>query len=301
MKKILITGSKGQLGQALIKELNNKNHQIILTDLDEWIVEKDNVIYENPNISYYSLDITNEMEVKNLIKEHKPDVIINCAAMTAVDLCETKEELAYNINAYGPKNLSISASIIGATLFHISTDYVFDGNGDKPYIESDITNPLSVYGKSKLKGEEFARTYNDKTYIIRTAWLYGDGKNFLKTMLNLAKEKEEIRVVNDQLGSPTSALELARAIVYIIENQEQHYGVYHGTAESFTSWYDFAKEIFKITNIDINLIPILTKDYVTPAKRPMYSVLENKALKDNYNYIMKDWLEGLYEYFEEIL
>lgn len=293
MKKLLLTGANGQLGRALIKLLaNDKNIELILTDiLGEDNKDEDAII---------NLDITNQDEVDSIINKYKPDIIINCAAMTAVDLCETQKQLAFNINALGVKHLAESAKKHKSILFQISTDYVFDGENNIPYIESDKTSPRSVYGETKLQGEKYAYEINDRTYIIRTAWLYGEGKNFVKTMLMLSEKGSDIRVVDDQFGSPTSALELARVIVYIIESEESHYGVYHATAEGATSWYEFAREIFIISNKETNLKPVTTSEYPTAAKRPKYSVLENKALFENFNYKMKDWKEGLREYFEDV-
>ncbi|HHT98431.1 MAG TPA: dTDP-4-dehydrorhamnose reductase [Clostridiales bacterium] len=293
MKKVLLTGSNGQLGRALRKELaNDKKIELILTD----ILHED---HENNN-TIINLDISNRDNVDSIIKEYKPEIIINCAAMTAVDLCETQTQLAFNINALGVKYLAEAAKLYKSMLFQISTDYVFDGENDIPYIESDKPTPRSVYGETKLQGEKYASEINDRTYIMRTAWLYGEGKNFVETMLMLSDKGSDIRVVEDQFGSPTSAIELARAIVYIIGSKESHYGVYHATAEGETSWYGFAKEIFKISNKETKVKPITTSEYPTPARRPRYSVLENKALLENYNYKMKDWKEGLREYFKDV-
>jgi dTDP-4-dehydrorhamnose reductase len=282
-RRILITGSKGQLGRALNQVLSDKPEiTIINTDMGE--------------LTAYcpiSLDITNAVAVLNFVQDLKPDVIINCAAHTAVDLCESDQERAYKINALGPKNLSVAAHAVDAKLVHVSTDYVFDGEADKPYTEDDTTNPKSVYGTTKLAGEEFVMENCTKHFIIRTAWLYGEGKNFVKTMLSLAEKNPEVRVVKDQYGTPTSSIELARAISKLIDTES--YGIYHGTCEGSTSWYEFAVEIFRLTGKNVKVNPITTEEYPTPAKRPMYSVLENKNLK-KLGIFMKSWEEALQEY-----
>lgn len=282
-RRILITGSKGQLGRALNQVLSEKSEiTIINTDMGE--------------LTAYcpiSLDITNAVAVMNFVQDLKPDVIINCAAHTAVDLCESDQERAYKINALGPKNLAAAAHAVDAKMVQVSTDYVFDGESDKPYTEEDTTNPKSVYGSTKLAGEQFVQENCKKHFIIRTAWLYGEGKNFIKTMLSLAEKNPEIRVVNDQYGTPTSALELARAISKLIDTES--YGIYHGTCEGIATWYEFAVEIFRITGNTVKVNPITTEEYPTPASRPMFSVLENKNLKSLGIY-MKPWEEALQEY-----
>jgi dTDP-4-dehydrorhamnose reductase len=190
------------------------------------------------------LDITNAVAVMNLVQDLKPEIIINCAAHTAVDLCESDQERAYKINAIGPKNMAIAADAVDAKLVQVSTDYVFNGETKAPYTEDDETNPNSVYGTAKLAGEEFVKNHCIKYFIVRTAWLYGEGKNFVKTMLTLADKNTELRVVSDQFGSPTSALELARAIAYVIETD--NYGIYHGTCEGEATWHEFEEEIFRL-------------------------------------------------------
>jgi len=283
MKKILITGCNGQLGIELENKLKTK-YELILTNR-------------------LSLDITNQKEVITFIKEKNPDIIINCAAFTAVDLCEEKEADAYKANALGPKNLAIAAKKINSKLVHISTDYVFDGEGIKDdnklrsYIESDITNPQSVYGRTKLEGEKFVIENASKYFIIRTAWLYGEGKNFVRTMINLSKSNDEVRVVSDQIGSPTSTVELANMIDKLIETEE--YGLYHGTCESYCSWYDLTCEIYRLIDTKTKVIPVTTDEFPRPAKRPKYSVLENKKLNDLGIYKFKTWQEALKDYLND--
>lgn len=278
MKTYLITGCNGQLGRALNELLaDNREIRIKNTDVD-------------------TLDICNLEAVRAMTAAVKPDVIINCAAHTAVDRCETDRDNAYNINANGPKNLAIAAEENGASIVQVSTDYVFDGNSQKPYYEEDAVNPQSVYGSTKLAGEQEVAKAANRYYIVRTAWLYGEGKNFVRTMLNLAKTNNRITVVNDQFGSPTTALELAKAILYILENGE--YGIYHATCEGMTSWYEFACRIFKEAGVEIEVVPVSSEEYKTEAKRPKYSVLENAHLK-RINYTMKNWEDALVEYLEK--
>lgn len=276
MKKVLITGCYGQLGRALNALLKGQDIEIVNTDVD-------------------TLDICNANQVLALVKRELPDTIINCAAHTAVDKCETDEENAYQINAMGPKNLAAAAAEIDAQIVQVSTDYVFDGDTDKPYIESDIPCPQSVYGSTKLAGEKAVEALTDKYYIVRTAWLYGEGNNFVKTMLRLAKERDTITVVNDQFGSPTSALELGRMILHIVDSGK--YGIYHATCEGITSWYEFAKTIFTLAKADVSLVPVSTEEYpAAVAKRPAYSVLENHKLNSQGTYRMKQWQDALEEY-----
>lgn len=276
MKKVLITGCNGQLGRALNVLLDGQNLTIINTDVD-------------------TLDICNPEQVLAFVKKEMPDTIINCAAHTAVDKCETDQENAYQINAMGPKNLAAAAKEIDAQIVQVSTDYVFDGNTDKPYIESDTPCPQSVYGSTKLAGEKAVAALTDKYYIVRTAWLYGDGNNFVKTMLRLANERDTITVVNDQFGSPTSAMELGRMILHIVDSGE--YGIYHATCEGITSWYEFAKTIFTLAKSNVNLVPVTTEEYpAAVAKRPAYSVLENHKLNSQGSYRMKEWQDALEEY-----
>lgn len=287
MKKVLITGVSGQVGQAIYRILSRSNsYELFLTN-------------RTPNIdnNIEELDISDERAVGLIIDRIMPDIIINCAAFTAVDLCESEEDRAYEINALGPKYLAIAAERAGAVLVHLSSDYVFDGNALKPYIESDSTTPISAYGRTKLAGEAFVKENCKKYFILRPAWVYGQGKNFVKTMVRLAESGKDIRVVSDQIGSPTSAIEIARVISFLVKTES--YGIYHSTCEGSCSWYDFTMEIMKLAGKDVKVSPITTSEYPTAAKRPMYSVLENKALRERHNYVMKDWKEAFKEYWEE--
>jgi len=275
--KVLLVGSEGQLGLELQKQLQNKSLEYIPLDLPEF-------------------DITNlDMVIKKITKE-TPDLIINCAAYTDVDGCENNTDTAYKVNALGAKNLAISAEKVGAKLVHVSTDYIFNGLGEKPYNEYDSSDPQTVYGQSKLLGEKFVQQFSSKFFIFRTAWLYGEGNNFVRTMLRLAVENDELNVVNDQIGSPTSTVDLAKAIIDLMETE--HYGLYHATCEGKCSWYDFAKKIFEIKNIDIKVNPVSSDQFKRDAERPKYSVLDNYILKliDQNNF--RHWEESLKEYLE---
>ncbi len=289
MRRIMITGASGQLGLALYRLLKGQSqYELLRTD-----------VFTGEDGAIQALDITNEAEVNAYIQENLPEIIINCAAFTAVDLCESQEDKAYQINALGPKNLAMAAECINAKLVHISTDYVFDGLTFEPYVEEFPTNPISAYGRTKQAGDVFVRSNCSKFFILRTAWVYGEGKNFVKTMLRLAQTNHIVRVVADQYGTPTSALELARAIIYLMETDS--YGIYHATCEGSTTWYEFALTIFQTAGIDITVEPISTSEYPTPTKRPMYSVLDNKALRERHGYYMKDWKEAFKEYMEQEL
>ena len=281
MYKLLITGSNGQLGRAITKLYeNNKDVELIRTD-----VFGDDIV---------SLNITSLEEVMTFVEKEKPYAIINCAAYTAVDASETDWDNAYRINAVGPRNLSIAATKVGAKLVHISTDYVFSGDADKPYTEFDMPNPQGAYGKTKLEGENFVKQFADKFFIIRTAWLYGDGKNFVKTMLRLSEANDKVRVVSDQYGSPTSTLELAKIIDRLLWTE--NYGLFHGTCEGSCSWADFAKEIFRLAGKETEVEYITTAEYPTPAKRPAYSVLDKYMLRLTCNYVPADWKDAIAEY-----
>lgn len=284
MKRIMITGASGQLGLALYRLLKGQaQYELLRTDSSG--SEKEAV---------QVLDVTDETGVEHYINKNKPDIIINCAAFTAVDLCESEEDKAYRINALGPKYLAAAAERIGAKLVHVSTDYVFDGEAAKPYIEEDPTNPVSAYGRTKQAGDSFVQESCSRYYILRTAWVYGEGKNFVKTMLRLAESGNKLRVVKDQYGTPTSALELARVILFLMETDA--YGIYHTTCEGSTTWYEFALAIFEAAGLKVRVEPIPTSEYPTPAKRPMYSILDNKALHERHGYYMKDWKDAFYEF-----
>ncbi len=287
MKKILVTGCTGQLGRAINKEYAGSGAELVNTDVQA----AEGVL---------ALDITSIEDVLGLVRQVQPDVIINCAAHTAVDLCEQQWDSAYRINAIGARNLSIAAAEVDAKMIHVSTDYVFDGNGTRPYTEFDPVGPVSAYGKTKLEGENFVKEFVRKHFILRTAWLYGDGKNFIKTMLCLSESHSQVTVVNDQLGSPTSAAELARMIHFL--EPTENYGLFHATCEGSCSWAEFAKEIFRMAGKDTVVVPVTTEEYraanPNQASRPAYSILENYMIKLTSSFRMKDWQQALAEYMD---
>ena len=276
--KVLITGANGQLGRELANQYKEKKGiDLILTGRSD-------------------LDISNAKEVYSFINKNKPDVIINCAALTAVDKCESQIDMAYKINTIGPKNLAAAANQIGAEIVQVSTDYVFSGNLDRSLTEFDSVSPQTVYGKTKLEGEILVKNHNPKHYIVRTAWLYGDGNNFVKTMINLSKTNKTLKVVNDQKGTPTSTVDLARVIIKLVE--DKNYGLFHCTCKGECTWYEFTKEIFRLKGIDTEVIPCTTDEFPRPAKRPEFSVLRNYILELTTGDITRSWQEAISEYLE---
>ena len=279
MKKIIVTGCNGQLGRAVNQQYaGNTEYELVNTDVAE-------------------LDITSIDKVMDFVGEVKPYAIINCAAYTAVEACEKEEDLAFRINAIGARNLGIAAEAVGAKLVHISTDYVFAGDGTRPYRETDPTGPQGAYGRTKLAGEEFVKEFSSRHFIIRTAWLYGDGKNFVRTMLRLAETNDKVRVVRDQVGSPTSASELAKAIAYLLPTD--NYGLFHGTCEGDCSWAQFTEEIFRLAGKSTIVEGITSEEYGAAVKRPAYSILENYMLKMTTDFMFKDWHDAIAEYLKE--
>ena len=287
--KILITGANGMLAKAVRERFANE--ELILTDVN---VED--------TLSVEELDITDLEKVKEFVTSCTPDVIINCAAYTAVDAAEENEDLARKINADGPRNLAIAAKNAGSTLVHISTDYVFDGEkplDDEPYVEANPTNPQSVYGITKLEGEEAVKENMEQYYIFRTAWLYGDGKNFVRTMLRLGKGNEQIAVVADQHGSPTYTVDLADIIVQALDKKIP-YGVYHTTNLRFTTWNKFAEKIFELAGIDCIVKPLTSEEYPQTAKRPKNSKLSKEKIL-SYGIEIPSWEDALTRYLEKEL
>lgn len=280
MKNIIITGCNGQLGRAL-NELyaSDTEYRLINTDIAE-------------------LDITDIDKVIPFVREAKPYAVINCAAHTRVDACESEEDSAFKINAIGPRNLSIAASETNAKLIQVSTDYIFSGNSIKPYREFDAPGPQTAYGRTKLAGENFVKEFADRYFIIRTAWLYGDGNNFVKTMLRLSETNDTVRVVKDQIGNPTSAKELAAAIACLLPTD--NYGTFHGTCEGICSWADFAAEIFRQAGKATQVEAITTAEYPTPAVRPAYSALENYMLNMTTNFKFAEWKNALTVYMKTL-
>ena len=290
--KIMITGCYGQLGNELISILKSgkseigampeelKGAEILPVDVD-------------------SLDIADCEKVKAFVLENRPDVIINCAAMTNVDGCESDYVTAFKVNAMGVRNLSMAAKEVGAKLIHVSTDYVFEGNGTRPYVEWDLVNPQSAYGASKALGEKYALTFNDKSFVVRTSWLYGYiGKNFVKTVRRVIRERGGITVVNDQRGNPTNANDLAHHLLKLALTEE--YGIYHCTGEGECTWFDFAKKIAELSGFGDVVKPCTSDEFPTPTKRPAYSSLRNLALECTIGNEMRNWEDAIEEYIKKV-
>lgn len=277
--KIVVTGANGQLGRSIRRlSVERRELDFIFTDID-------------------SLDIGNRDAVLAFAETHPVDFIVNCAAYTAVDKAEEEEEQCRRINTDAVAYLGEAAQHIGARILHVSTDYVFGGDSYMPYQESDPVSPTSVYGRTKLAGEKALSAVCPDAIIVRTAWLYSEyGHNFMKTMLRLGVERPEIRVVNDQIGSPTYAGDLAEAILSLLEKErqgEQNSGIYHYTNEGVCSWYDFAHSIIRIAGLPAKVIPIPTREYPTAAKRPAYSVLSKEKIKREYHWVIPHWEDSL--------
>ena len=276
MKKILVTGANGQLGQCLQKISSQfEEFEFIFTDSE-------------------TLDITNKEEVNDFFWQNAPDFCINAAAYTAVDLAETDVEKAFLVNADGTENLAEACAENNAQFIHVSTDYVFDGENNLSYTEEDFTNPLGVYGASKLAGDELALEVNPCSVILRTSWVYSEfGKNFVKTMLNLFTTKEELNIVADQFGQPTNANDLAEAIMKIIKSEKITPGIFNFSNLGRISWFDFAEKIAELSDAKIKLNAIETSQYPTPAKRPKNSVLDLDKISKTYGIQLKPWEESL--------
>ncbi|MEX2350055.1 MAG: dTDP-4-dehydrorhamnose reductase [Flavobacteriaceae bacterium] len=274
--KILVTGGEGQLAQAL-KHVRGDNDICIFVDKNE-------------------LDITSAEALEEFFKEHRPDVVINTAAYTQVDASESYPETAFSVNDVAVKNLAGICESYNCKLIHISTDYVFDGTAHQPYRETDPTNPVTVYGKSKRAGEEAIQNSKLKSYaIVRTSWLYSPyGHNFYKTMLRLAHSKNELSIVNDQKGSPTNALHLAEALLLIAHTlKPENSGLYHYCNGGQTTWFGFAKAIFEKHNLSIEVKPVTSEEYATAAQRPAYSVLDSNKIKKTFSLNIPDWQTAL--------
>ena len=276
--KILVTGSKGQLGSEIRFLSTNYNFEFVFVDFEE-------------------LDLSKTESIHPFLKNVNPDFIINCAAYTAVDKAEDEPEIAAQINEHAPAEIAKFCRESDCRLIHISTDYVFDGKFDRPIKEDDLPNPTSVYGLTKLNGEKAIQEELTNYYIIRTSWVYSKfGNNFVKTMMRLGEERDEINVVSDQFGTPTWARDLAKTILTIISEINKgndHPGIYHFSNEGEISWFDFAVEIMRLANLDCKVNPIATADYPTRAKRPGYSVLDKSKLKLVFGQNMTSWKESL--------
>lgn len=273
---ILVTGAAGMLGQDVVTEFQSRKYRVIAKD-------------------HLSLDITNLKHVYQVIDDYKPAIVVNCAAYTNVDGAESEPQRAYLINGLGPRNLALACKKCDAVLVQISTDYVFDGSQNCPYGVYDLTNPLNVYGASKLWGERAVQEILKSVYLIRTSWLFGlGGKNFVDTMIGLGQSKKSIKVVDDQFGCPTFTEDLARAVVDLV--QTRCYGTYHITNQNPTTWLKFAETIFKKCNNLIKLIPCKTEKMDRPAQRPGFSVLDPFPLKETIGYLLPSWDDALSRY-----
>ena len=283
--KILVTGAKGQLGKEIKACFDRGYTELGTPD----VLKLDNTVRY---VDIDEIDISDLAAVQNLFSEENFDVVINCAAYTNVNKCESDELTAFKANAIGPRNLAIVCERRGAKLIHVSTDYVFEGNGTVPYTEWDICNPQSVYGKTKYLGEEYIKQFSTKYFIVRTAWLYGYyGNNFVKTMIKIATEKGASKVVSDQRGNPTNACDLAHHLLKLCTTEE--YGIYHGTGNGECSWYEFTKKIVELSAISATVTPCTTEEYPTPAKRPAYSSLNNLMFRATVGDEFRNWEEAL--------
>ncbi|MTI80117.1 MAG: dTDP-4-dehydrorhamnose reductase [Firmicutes bacterium] len=277
---VLITGVKGMLGADIYQSISSK--------------------YKVTGVGHTELDITNKEEVINTLNNLKPELVINCAAYTKVDDCEKNTAKAFSVNGEGVKNLATVCGELGTVLLQVSTDYVFDGFKKSPYSENDLTNPKSIYGKSKLAGEEYIENMLEKYFIVRTSWLFGNnGNNFVSTILRLAKERNELSIVYDQVGSPTYTRDLAGAITKLINST--NYGTYHITNSHHCSWYELAKEILYLADIkEVKVKPITTTQFNRPAPRPAFSVLENKQWQATGNTLLRPYSEALADYLQKV-
>ncbi len=272
--KIVVTGAGGMLGRALTPCLEKRRHEVIALPKEE-------------------LDVTNFADVRSTLQKVKPDLVIHSAAYTKVDQAESEPGLAYFINGYGTENLAVAAGDLDIPVLYVSSDYVFDGEQKQPYTTWDKTRPLSIYGKSKLAGEEAIQRHLNRFYIVRTSWLYGPhGSNFVDTITRMAGERKQLRVVSDQVGTPTCTLTLSEVIADLIVTNR--WGVYHATDEGVTNWWEFAREIVK--GKDVEVVPIETKDFPRPATRPKYSVLDKTTLISTIGRELTPWQEALQRY-----
>ena len=278
--RILVTGVKGQLGYDVMNELKKRGHEGVGVDIEE-------------------MDITNPGEVDKVISESDVEAVIHCAAYTAVDAAEDNEEIARKVNRDGTANIAEVCRKLDLKMMYISTDYVFDGEGDRPWEPDEERHPLNMYGLTKYEGELAVEEKLDKFFIVRISWVFGvNGKNFIKTMLRLGRERDSLTVVNDQIGSPTYTYDLARLLVDMIETDK--YGRYHATNEGICSWYEFACEIFKVAGIEVSVSPVTSDEYPTRARRPRNSRMSKTKLTDNGFALLPAWQDALARYIKEI-
>ncbi|MGG4034643.1 dTDP-4-dehydrorhamnose reductase [Paenibacillus cisolokensis] len=277
--KVLITGASGQLGQELVRLPGEEGLELVGYSRDR-------------------LDITSLDDCRRVMDMQRPDAVIHCAAYTAVDKAEAEPDVAFRVNAAGTRNMAVASEEIGAKFVYISTDYVFDGKSRIPYNEYDQTNPQTVYGKSKLAGEQLTQTLHSRYFIVRTSWVFGKyGNNFVKTMLNLAKERKSLKVVRDQIGSPTYTFDLARFLLELVKTD--YFGIYHVSNAGSCSWYEFANAIFEDSGIDVVLEPCTTADFPRPAPRPAYSVMDQCGIRSNGLNPLRNWREALRHYLQD--
>ena len=278
--KVLVTGVKGQLGYDVVKELEKRGMEAVGVDIEE-------------------MDITDAASVDAVIKESAPDAVIHCAAYTAVDAAEDNVELCRKVNVDGPRNIAKVCKELDIKMIQISTDYVFEGLGDRPWEPEDAANPQSVYGLTKYEGEQAVMENLDKYFIVRIAWVFGiNGKNFVKTMINLGKTRDKLTVVCDQFGSPTYTYDLAKLLVDMVQTDK--YGIYHATNEGFCNWYEFACEIFKQAGIQVEVAPVTSDQYPTKAKRPFNSRMSKDKLEKSGFERLPDWKDALSRYLKEL-
>lgn len=278
--RVLVTGVKGQLGHDVVNELAKRGHEYIGVDIEE-------------------MDITDPESVEKVLIESKADTVVHCAAYTAVDAAEDNVEVCRKVNAYGTENIAKVCQKLDQKMIYISTDYVFDGEGTRPWEPDDERNPLNVYGQTKYEGELAVEKYVKKFFIVRIAWVFGvNGKNFIKTMLNLSKKTNKLTVVNDQVGSPTYTYDLARLLVDMAESEK--YGRYHATNEGLCSWYEFACEIFRQAGIEMEVAPVSSEEYKAKAKRPSNSRMDKSKLTANGFTPLPTWQDALSRYLKEL-
>ncbi len=278
--KVLVTGVKGQLGHDVVNELKKRGHEAVGVDIEE-------------------MDITDAAGVETVITNAAVDAVIHCAAYTAVDAAEDNVEICKKVNVAGTENIAKVCKAMDIKMIYISTDYVFDGQGERPWEPDDACNPLNVYGESKYEGELAVQKHLDKYFIVRIAWVFGiNGKNFIKTMLRLSEDRNRLTVVNDQFGSPTYTYDLARLLVDMVETEK--YGKYHATNEGICSWYEFAREIFKQAGKKMEVIPVTSAEYPAKAKRPTNSRMSKEKLSDNGFDRLPSWQDALERYLQEL-
>lgn len=274
--RVLVTGAKGQLGYDVVKELEKRGYKALGVDREE-------------------MDLTSTQQIKDYIKNSNPEAIIHCGAYTLVDKAEEEKELCKRINSISTKEIANCSKVLDIPMIYISTDYVFDGTKDGEYTEDDLPNPINVYGKTKCEGEVYVQEILEKYYIVRISWVFGEnGNNFVDTILRLSKKRESLSVINDQVGSPTYTKDLAPLLVDMLETNK--YGIYHATNEGYCTWYEFAREIFKIANVDVKLKKINTCEYSTKARRPLNSKMSKEKLKNMGFTPLRNWKDALEEY-----